>query len=246
MGVVLFLPPSERLAVRRQPIDFFKAATMFDALSKTALGVARCLNGLLASSYAIYGLCGIFVGIASVLDVEKANGHSATSQARDARSTTPIAAQEFIATAALPRRLADSSFFSLAFSSEHARAEYLLKAFRQAFRGTGEDGRIVLDVVQVVGLAPTAKNAQAVREALSETNNVSERAALIRLLGSLYPQIDDAVERRTILNDLRQLCANEVPEVRRSAVLAYSRLGFFFGFPGAARECPGGGKHWTR
>lgn len=103
----------------------------------------------------------------------------------------------------------------------------LLKAFRTRYLGTGQDGRALLDAVSATGLAPSAQNLKTVRAALSETSNASERAGLIRLLGSLYSQLGDPAERQAVLEDLRQLSASKEGEVRRSAVLAYSRLGFF-------------------
>jgi hypothetical protein len=192
-----------------------RAVDCFFTMTRTKIFWAACALVLVGVAISLFG------------NREHVKERLAVLQRPDTEGARSAEARAAVSMEDLPRRLADSSFFRVAFSSEQTRAEFLLKAFRTRYLGTGQDGGAVLDAVHAVGLAPSAQNVKAVRAALSQTSNPRERVGLIRLLGSLHSQLEDAGERQALLEDLRQLSASDDVEVRRSAVLAYSRLGFF-------------------
>lgn len=105
--------------------------------------------------------------------------------------------------------------------------ESLFLEYSSKFVNKGAEGRMVLDAVYARGLKKTPENINKTRTLLASKISDEEKVGLIRILGSLYSPASTSTLNEAILSDLRKFSTSGNKEIGRTAVLTYSRLGYF-------------------
>lgn len=84
-----------------------------------------------------------------------------------------------------------------------------------------------LEIIHSKGLPKTAKNVVTLRTLLASNALDNEKIMLVRLLGKLYANDNQSGMNHLIVQDLKLQTNSNQNDIARSAVLAFSRLGFF-------------------